>query len=91
MATERCGGLASQWTTVNGWRVYARIATDGPPREALPVVLVHGLSVSSRYPLPTAASHGLDDEGTSRRQLTPAPPRRDVGEAYTRFRGLRPP
>jgi hypothetical protein len=26
MDTGRCGGLASQWTTANGWRVYARIA-----------------------------------------------------------------
>jgi hypothetical protein len=48
MDTGRCGGLASQWTTANGWRVYARIATDGPPQEALPMVLVHGLPVSGR-------------------------------------------
>jgi 2-hydroxy-6-oxonona-2,4-dienedioate hydrolase len=46
-------GLAGIWTRVDGLRVYARISTravsPGPP-----VVLVHGLGVSSRYMIPTA-------------------------------------
>jgi 2-hydroxy-6-oxonona-2,4-dienedioate hydrolase len=47
--------LASQWATVNGRRMHARVATDAPPGAGLPVVLMHGLSVSSRSLLPTAA------------------------------------
>jgi 2-hydroxy-6-oxonona-2,4-dienedioate hydrolase len=47
------GGLRSTWTDVDGVRLHARIATEavapGPP-----VVLVHGLGVSSRYLIPTA-------------------------------------
>jgi 2-hydroxy-6-oxonona-2,4-dienedioate hydrolase len=49
------GGLASQWATVNGWRMHAQVATDTPRGTGLPVVLIHGLSVSSRSLLPTAA------------------------------------
>jgi 2-hydroxy-6-oxonona-2,4-dienedioate hydrolase len=51
----RGGRLASQWATVNGRRMHARVATDTPPGAGLPVVLMHGLSVSSRSLLPTAA------------------------------------
>ena len=49
------GRLASQWATVNGRRMHARVATDTPPGTGLPVVLMHGLSVSSRSLRPTAA------------------------------------
>ena len=54
MSRRRCGRWASHWATANGWRVYARVATDTPPGTGLPVVLIHGLSVSGRYLLPTA-------------------------------------
>lgn len=45
------------WTVVDGTRIYARISPEPPaePGPSLPpVVLVHGLSVSSRYLLPAA-------------------------------------
>jgi pimeloyl-ACP methyl ester carboxylesterase len=45
-------GTVSQWTEVNGLRVHSHRAT--PPFGGPPVVLVHGLGVSSRYLLPTA-------------------------------------
>jgi 2-hydroxy-6-oxonona-2,4-dienedioate hydrolase len=46
--------LAHLWTVVDGRRIHARVA-PGPADSTLPpVVLVHGLSVSSRYLLPTA-------------------------------------
>ena len=46
--------LASQWATVNGRRMHARVAADMPPGTGRPVVLIHGLSVSSCSLLPTA-------------------------------------
>jgi 2-hydroxy-6-oxonona-2,4-dienedioate hydrolase len=55
MSTGSGGRLASQWATLNGRRVHARVATDTPPGLGLPVMLIHGLSVSSRSLLPTAA------------------------------------
>jgi 2-hydroxy-6-oxonona-2,4-dienedioate hydrolase len=45
--------LTSEWTMVNGLRMHARVA-DGRGRDSAPVVLVHGLVVSSRYMIPTA-------------------------------------
>ncbi len=45
------------WTVVGGTRMYARISREpphGPGPSLPPVVLVHGLSVSSRYLLPAA-------------------------------------
>lgn len=44
--------LTSNWTAVNGLRMHARIAIGTPP--GLPIVLVHGLVVSSRYMIPLA-------------------------------------
>jgi 2-hydroxy-6-oxonona-2,4-dienedioate hydrolase len=41
--------LTSMWTNVAGWRVHARATRQPPAREWPPVVLVHGLTVSSRY------------------------------------------
>jgi 2-hydroxy-6-oxonona-2,4-dienedioate hydrolase len=55
-----CGRLASHWATANGWRIHAQGATDTPPGTGLPVVLIHGLSVSGRYLLPTAARLAAD-------------------------------
>lgn len=53
----RAVDLEVVWTVVDGTRVYARvspvpISSDSPPLPS--VVLVHGLSVSSRYLLPAA-------------------------------------
>lgn len=45
--------LQSVWTTVDGLRIHARVS-DGPAI-APPIVLVHGLGVSSRYMEPTLA------------------------------------
>jgi pimeloyl-ACP methyl ester carboxylesterase len=51
-APRAYGGFTSTWTRVGGLRLHARVggATAGPP-----VVLVHGLAVSHRYLMPTAA------------------------------------
>lgn len=46
--------LQSRWANVGGLRLHARVAELAPDAGALPVVLVHGLSVSSRYLVPTA-------------------------------------
>jgi 2-hydroxy-6-oxonona-2,4-dienedioate hydrolase len=54
MQMEQYGSLASQWATANGWRMHARVATTVLSSVRLPVVLIHGLSVSSRYLMPTA-------------------------------------
>ncbi len=53
-ATEPAHGeLHSTWKTIGGVRLHARVSTaataPGPP-----IVLVHGLGVSSRYMIPTA-------------------------------------
>lgn len=45
--------LQSTWTQVGPWRLHARVGGCETSSE-LPVVLVHGLSVSSRYLVPTA-------------------------------------
>jgi 2-hydroxy-6-oxonona-2,4-dienedioate hydrolase len=44
--------LDSTWTEVGSLRMHARIASGTPP--GLPIVLVHGLVVSSRYMIPLA-------------------------------------
>ena len=46
--------LKGTWTDVNGVRMYARISVVPVPPDAASVVLVHGLSVSSGYMVPTA-------------------------------------
>lgn len=48
---ERLASLPSHWVMVNGWRMHYRVGGTGRQ----PVVLVHGLSVSGNYLLPTAA------------------------------------
>jgi pimeloyl-ACP methyl ester carboxylesterase len=47
-------GFASTWTVVDGVKVHARVS-ESPPEHAWPIVLVHGLAVSHRYLMPTAA------------------------------------
>jgi pimeloyl-ACP methyl ester carboxylesterase len=42
-------GLESRWTTLGGMRVHARV---GGPTGKRPIVLVHGIGVSSRYFVP---------------------------------------
>jgi pimeloyl-ACP methyl ester carboxylesterase len=46
--------LRSIRTSVNGVSIHARISEDQVPSTAPSVVLVHGLSVSSGYMIPTA-------------------------------------
>src|SRR5436190_2195210 len=46
--------IGSRWAVVGGLRMHACAATDAVDGLALPVVLVHGLVVSSRYMLPLA-------------------------------------
>lgn len=46
--------LRDRWVTVDGLRLYAR-AFAVSPAAALPVVLVHGAFISSRYMVPVAA------------------------------------
>ena len=48
-------GFRSTWTTVRGVRVHAR---EGGAATGVPIVLVHGLAVSHRYLMPTAALLG---------------------------------
>jgi len=51
---QQIGKLESKWTIVNGLSMHARISVDPTPVHDFPVVLVHGLSVSSGYMVPTA-------------------------------------
>lgn len=46
--------LRDSWTSVNGIRIHARISTRADNPDLLPVVLVHGLGVSSLYWVPFA-------------------------------------
>ncbi len=48
------------WTTVDGLRVYARVAHPVASADpaACPVILVHGAFISSRYMVPVAARLG---------------------------------
>ncbi len=51
---DGAGRLVDRWTTVGAWRLYARVSAAPAPGGAPPVVLVHGLGVSSRYMVPLA-------------------------------------
>jgi 2-hydroxy-6-oxonona-2,4-dienedioate hydrolase len=60
MVRSHIGKLKSTWTKVNGLSMHARLSTNAAPPTRETVVLVHGLSVSSGYMVPTAeqlASH----------------------------------
>ena len=50
----RVGRLRSTWTVVGGLPIHARVSAEPAPADAPAVVLVHGMSVSSRYLVPTA-------------------------------------
>jgi 2-hydroxy-6-oxonona-2,4-dienedioate hydrolase len=49
-ATRPVETFESRWTEVNGLNIHARVSLSGHP----PVVLVHGVGMSSRYLMPTA-------------------------------------
>lgn len=51
---EQIGRLESRWSEVEGVRMHARVSVDPVPEGRVPVVLVHGQVVSSRYMIPTA-------------------------------------
>lgn len=44
----------SRWDRVDGLRIHTRVSVEPVPLNRSPLVLVHGLSVSSRYMVPTA-------------------------------------
>jgi 2-hydroxy-6-oxonona-2,4-dienedioate hydrolase len=46
--------LAVRRTCVRGLTMHARVSVDPVPRDRLPVILVHGLGMSSRYMIPLA-------------------------------------
>ena len=62
---DEIDGIESCWTTVNGVRIHARVGSAAAaPLARLgdrpPVVLVHGIGVSSRYLVPTARALAAD-------------------------------
>jgi 2-hydroxy-6-oxonona-2,4-dienedioate hydrolase len=46
--------LCERWDTVNGLRVFSRVSKGVDAAGGMPIVLVHGLGVSSRYMTPLA-------------------------------------
>ena len=50
----KLGRLATRLTRVDGRTMHARVSVDAVPDGRLPVVLVHGLGMSSRYMIPLA-------------------------------------
>jgi 2-hydroxy-6-oxonona-2,4-dienedioate hydrolase len=46
--------LRSEWIRVEGLLMHARVAVDPAPSSALPLVLVHGIGVASRFMVPVA-------------------------------------
>src|SRR5262245_41593598 len=51
---EPFGRLRGVWTTVDGHRMFARVSTRPLPTQLPPVVMVHGLAMSSWYLTPVA-------------------------------------
>lgn len=54
-AGERLGRLESCYVRVGSWSIHARVSARPATAGVAPLVLVHGLLVSSRYMVPTAA------------------------------------
>src|SRR5919109_4238865 len=48
------GWIESQWTQVGELRMHARVSTSPARYHAPPVVLVHGIGITSRYWVPTS-------------------------------------
>lgn len=48
------GRIESRWISLDGLRLHSRCSVDPVPSGRVPVVCVHGLSVSSRYMVPIA-------------------------------------
>src|SRR5215210_9038402 len=46
--------LGSRWYGVEGLTMHARVSMDPAPAGSLPVVLVHGIGVASRFMVPVA-------------------------------------
>lgn len=53
VSTKPQAEMKSRWYSVNGLTMHVMVSTSSLPTQ-VPVVLVHGLGVSSRYMLPTA-------------------------------------
>lgn len=51
--------VQSRWHEVDGRKMHARVAVADAPPGRPPVVMVHGLSISSRYMVPTLRTLGL--------------------------------
>ena len=51
--SRQVGQLESRWTRVEGLPVHARVSAD-PASSPLPIVLVHGIGVASRFMVPVA-------------------------------------
>lgn len=56
-ATRRAG-LRGVWVKAGPYRMFARVSARPPPNSYVPVVLVHGLVISSRYMEPLAGILG---------------------------------
>ncbi len=52
------GPLRSVWTSIEGIRIHCRTSSAPVPRGRPPVILVHGLGMSSRYMVPLAQCLG---------------------------------
>jgi 2-hydroxy-6-oxonona-2,4-dienedioate hydrolase len=48
------GRLCSRWVRIEGLQVHARVSVAPAPSGALPLVLVHGIGVASRFMVPVA-------------------------------------
>jgi 2-hydroxy-6-oxonona-2,4-dienedioate hydrolase len=48
------GRLCSRWVGIEGLQVHTRVSVDPVPSGALPLVLVHGIGVASRFMVPVA-------------------------------------
>src|SRR5215217_1369335 len=52
--SRQVGHLQSRWIRIEGLSVHARVSADPGPADSLPVVLVHGIGVASRFMVPVA-------------------------------------
>jgi 2-hydroxy-6-oxonona-2,4-dienedioate hydrolase len=48
------GRLSSEWIRAEGLLMHARVSVDPTPSSSLPLVLVHGIGVASRFMVPVA-------------------------------------